>query len=113
MSFASKRNKGNKFNVNTEGYSFAKLGELEQGKTYVIQSLFINSKGKYEPHPVAAITEGLLVDLPSYLTEQVIEIIADDDDVADINAGKVGFIVDPYEIDGKELLGIKWVDIAD
>ena len=111
MSFANKHSKGSKFNVNTEGYAYARLTELEEGKVYTVQSLFINTKGNYDPNPVAAVKDGLLVNLPAYLTEEVKGIIADDDDVADINAGKVGFMLDKYEKEGKTYTGIKWVDI--
>lgn len=111
MSFAARHAKGSKFNVNTEGYSYAKLSELELGKTYIIQALYINTKGKYDPYPVAPITDGLLVNLPAYLTDEVKEMINDPDDVADINAGKAGFVVEEYEQNGKMLRGINWVDI--
>ena len=111
MSFATRHSKGSKFNVNTEGYTYAKLSDLELGKAYVIQALYINTKGNYDPNPIAPIIDGVLVNLPAHLTNEVKAIIESDEDVADINAGKVGFEVEEYDKDGKTLRGIKWVDI--
>lgn len=112
MSFANKHSKGtNKFNANTEGYAYVKLVELELGKCYTVQALYINRQSLFGPNPVAAITDGVYVNLPSYMTEEALDIIADVEDVADINAGKVGFVVEEYEKNGKTLRGIKWVDV--
>ena len=112
MSFAERHAKGvKKFLANTGGYSYVKLAELELGKVYTVQSLYINRKSKFGPNPVAAITEGVYANLPSYMTEEVLDIIANASDVDDINAGKVGFIVEEFEKDGKILRGIKWVDV--
>ena len=47
------------------------------------------------------------------MTDEVKEIIASDEDRADIIAGKVGFMIEPYTDKnfGRECYGIKWIDL--
>lgn len=115
MSFASKHNKGSKFDVNIEGFEFRKLSELEEGAVYQICGLYINTKGKFDDHPVAMCTDELLVDLPPHMTEDVRAMIASDEDVEDIKKGKVGFKIRKYHSKAydRECVGVEWVDILE
>lgn len=112
MSFASKYNSGSRFNIDTKGWPFLKLTELNLEQVYPIQGFYINAKGDYEPHPVFILTAKALVDMPQHLTEKCREIQNDTQAVLDITAGKVGFKVREYvDKKGKTRRTIDWVDL--
>lgn len=112
MSFASKHNKGSKFDISIDGFEFKKLKDLEMGKVYPMLGIYINSKGDFAAHPVA-ISDGILVDLPPHLTEEVQEMLKDDEDVKAIVDGHVGFKVYSYVSKkyGKQCYSVNWVDM--
>lgn len=111
MSFAGKYNKGSKFNIDTTGFPYVRITDLDPEKVYKLSGFFINSKGDYEPHPVF-IVDNTLVDIPSHLTDLCRTIEQDSNDVQQIIDGKVGFKVRPYvDKKGKERRSIEWVDI--
>lgn len=118
MSFASKFNKGNKFSIDTTGYSYKKISDVVQDNglehTYTVAALYINTKGKFDDHPVAVLPEiESLVDLPSHMTATVQEILSDPDSIADIEGGKVGIKFESYvsKTYNRECLGCRWVDM--
>ena len=100
MSIASKYNRtGNLFPIDSENFEFISLEELyrkvgEQGE-YQLLGVFVNSKTRFGEQPVAII-DGFKVNLPKHMTETVKAIMADPEDVAEINAGKVGFVIYKY-----------------
>lgn len=112
MSFADKYNKGSKFTFKTpEKADFKKLSDFAEGTTLVLKAIYINSKGKYQPHPVF-VTETHLVDIPAGNTDTVNKILEDDEAIADINAGKVGFVVEKYTSKKYgEQTGFRFVDL--
>lgn len=102
----TKYNKGTKFNVNLTGLQFIKMEDVFQmsedekaisGKkpVYTITGIFINSKSKFGPRPFVS-TPDFLMDLPSYQLETVKQMLADEELIKDVNAGKVGFSVRAY-----------------
>jgi hypothetical protein len=117
MGFASKYNRTRKFDIDTNGFEFASVADLYNNNgsdaVYPLRALFINTKGKYNDNPVAA-TDSFFVDFPSYMTETAREILADDDAVAAINAGKVGFKFYTYTQKRYNRLcyGVEFVDLA-
>lgn len=119
MSFADRHNKGGVlFDINIKDFKFVTLMELFEcytGNTvFGIDGLYINSKSKYGEHPVAiCATEGMLVDLPQHLVDEVKEILKTPEDVELIKAGKVGFHVETYTDKkfGRKCYGIKWEDM--
>lgn len=118
MSFAKRHAKGSKFNIDTTGYTFKTCKELveDQGleKVYQIAALYINTKGKFDDHPVVVIPElKALLDLPSHMTEEVREILNNENDVDDINSGLVGIQLEEYvsKTYNRKCIGIKWVDL--
>lgn len=118
MSFANRYNKGNKFNINTDGFTYKKITDIVTedniDNIYVVAGLYINTKGRFEDHPVAVLPEiQTLVDLPSHMTEQVREILQDPEAVADINAGKVGIMFEKYKSRtyNRECIGCRWADL--
>ena len=117
MSFASRHNKGGvNFEIDTKGFTFKSLEELykENGKDafYIVDGMYINRKSEYGAHPVAILGAlEILADLPGHLTEEVEEILANDEDIADIKAGNARFTIEAYKHKKykKTCYGIKWV----
>ena len=117
MGFASKYNKTRKFDIDTNGFEFTSTADLfnQNGKDYVypIRAMFINTKGKYSDNPVVA-TDSFFVDFPAHMCDTCREILNDDDAVAAINAGKVGFKLYSYvqKKYNRQCYGVEFVDIA-
>lgn len=117
MSFASKFNKGKRFDIDVTGFTsyyslsslFHKVGE---GHIYPVRAIFINTKGKYGEHPQVA-TDSYFVSLPSHMTAVCKEILADTDSVATINRGSVGFKVYEYTTPNaaRPCYAVEWVDL--
>ena len=118
MSFASKHNKGGViFDIDISAFKFKKLSDIfaeAEGRAIQIDGLYINSKSRFDAHPVAiAASDGILIDLPSHMTEEVKEILKDEDDINAIKEGRVGFTIDQYTDKkyGKTCYGVNWVDL--
>lgn len=119
MGIMSKYNKGSvTFQVDITNFSFVTLESLyarDNGKTvFSIDGLYINKKSSFGDHPVAIVAgESILVDLPSYMTEDVREMLKDDEVVEAIKAGIVGFTVEQYEQKKfkKTCYGVRWQDL--
>ena len=116
MSFANKHNKGAiDWGVDTKDYPYISREEAfktDKDKVYQLKGLYINKKGNFGDHPVA-ICEGFFIDLPDYMTDDVKEILASEDDINDIKSGIVGFKLEEF-VDKKfkkTCYGVKWVDI--
>lgn len=103
---ATKYNKGTKFNAVLNGLSFIKLDDVyrmsedEKATTgkkpvYTITGIYINSKSKFGPRPFVS-TPDFLVDLPSHMLDTAKAMLADQELIDDVNAGKVGFSVRAY-----------------
>lgn len=110
MSFANKRNrKGKLFSIDTNGFSFVRLEELQQNHVYPVCGVH-NFKTKYGDSPVI-ISVDCFVNLPKRMADDIYDIMNDETDVRDINDGRVGFKVRKYiGRDGLEHLTIDWVD---
>ena len=119
MGIMSKYNKGGvKFEIDINGFRFVTLEDLfsrDGGKTiFGIDGLYINKKSNFGDHPVAIVgVEGILVDLPSYMVEDVRVILSDPEAVEAIKNGHVGFSVQMYEQKQykKTCYGVRWEDI--
>ena len=96
----------NKYNNNVNRFDFEqeknvdykKLSELFEAnvKQLKINSLFINTKGKFGDSPVAT-ADGFNINLPTHLLETVKEMIEDEDVVALANQGNLGIEIYQYE----------------
>lgn len=106
------------FDIDIQGFTFTNLATLHkngEGEIFKIDGLYINKKGRYDSHPVAILCkEKLLVDLPSYLTEDIKKMFTMPEVVEAIKAGKVGFSIHPYRQEQykRDCFGITWEDIA-
>ena len=120
MSFASRHNKGNNWEVNTEGFEYFKLGDLFQtygaDEVYTVRGAYVNErttkKGK-KFMSVTIILDDRFASFPEHMAAEVSEMIKCEEDVADIKAGKVGFKIHTYESDYSDGIcyGVTWVDV--
>lgn len=115
MSFADRHKKGSRFTWKVpEGVqpTFKKLSDYPVDTTFKIMAIFINTKGKYKDHPVFITDQNIFLDIPAGNLDESKKIIDSDDDVSDINAGKVGIVTEKYiSKQYGEQMGFKWVDL--
>lgn len=119
MGLMDKYNKGGIiFDIDITDFTFTDLKTLSEksaaGEVFKIDGLYINKKSAYGNHPVAIMAkEMLLVDLPAYLNEDVKEMMKDEEVVAAIKGGHVGFTTRQYyqEKFKKDCFGIHWEDV--
>lgn len=116
-SFANKFNKTT-FGIDTTDFQYTKLADIfnsesEGGKDVIhkINGLHVH-KSQLGDSPVIIDEENKrLVNLPSHTAETVREILADDEAVETIKAGKVGYTIYEYESHGKKCYSISFVDL--
>ena len=120
MSFASRHNNKNPFtNVPEYGDSptFKSLKELYEANgadcKYRFYGYYVNTKGNYGDAP-AAYLDKYIVNFPQHMLADMKDF--DDQDIEDINTGKVGFTIETYEKtmkndSKKKCYGINWVDM--
>lgn len=99
----------NKYNNNVNRFDFEqeknveykKLSDLYEANItqLKINSLFINTKGKFGDSPVAT-ADGFNINLPTHLLDTVKEMIEDDDVIALANQGNLGIQI--YQYDSKK-----------
>ena len=118
MSFANKYNKGNIiFDIDITDFNFMKLSDIytSYGKNVIkVDGLYINKKGKFNPHPVAInVEEKMLIDLPEHMTEVVEEILKDGESISLIKKGYVGLRATRYADKKykKTCYSAEWVDL--
>ena len=104
------------FNYEPEQGSYKKLVDLESDKTYVLISMFINTKSKFGEHPVLGADDGdncFWVSVPQHLTDVCKQILAGQEYIDQINGGKVGFTVETFfsKKYNREGHTIKFVDL--
>ena len=120
MSFAKRHNKERKFDIETEGLEYLKpveaLSSYGKNAVYEVQALYINKSERYDDAPVCVAEIGgdrFMLNLPSHLTEECLDILSNEEDIKDIKAGKVGLRIYPYTSKkyNKVCYGVTWVDI--
>ena len=121
MSFANRHTKASS-NVFTyqqaEDATYCKVKELydhgyteEKGRYITVRGCFLNRGGRFGDSP-ALICEGFNVNLPSHMLKEIDEIMHNDQDIADINAGKVGAYAYEYTNSrGGKSYSIRWTDL--
>lgn len=114
MSFASRHNKVNRWNVDTTHFEYKKIADIVaadgENVTYTVWGVRISS-GKYGDSAVV-ILDSCFVNLPKHMVDDVDQILASGEDVEDIKAGKVGIEFYSYEgKDGKPHYSVNWVDL--
>lgn len=112
MAFSiTKFNKGGvKFNYSLpENATFKKCAELGDGFTGIVKGVGISTKGKYGDSPFI-LGDGFGVWLPSHMVDTIHDIMADPEAVDAINNGDVCFNVYTYDLEGKTLFSVNFVD---
>ena len=115
--FANRFNKGRKFDVDTTNFHYESLADLFNndgaGVVYPLTAIYINTKSKYGKAPVFA-TDKFFVNAPSHMLDTANEILLDDDAIAAINKGEVGFTIYPYTAEkfNRDCFGINFVDLV-
>ena len=84
---------------NEKEREYIKLGELDSSKTYPIEALFINTKGKFGDQGVI-ISGDYIVNLPQHLTEMIEDMRQDAEMVEAINDRLFDFEI--YEFESKK-----------
>lgn len=125
MSFASKYNKGSRFNYRfskKEEYITLREAVTKYGidTTYTIHSMYLNSKGMYGTHPViVASANGMKVDIkcfdiPKHMTKTISDMISDIDVINSVNDGLAGFrIVSYLDRNNIERYSIEFIDFEE
>lgn len=115
--FASKYNK-TKFEINTTGFKYVKLGDIfnskeEGGKDVVhnINGFYIHASQLGDSPVIIDVANKRLVNLPSHTANTVRAILAEDEAVELIKAGKVGYTIYEYESHSKKCYSISFVDM--
>lgn len=116
-SFASKFNKTT-FGIDTTDFQYIKLADIfnsenEGGKDVIhnINGLYVHKSQLGDSPVIIDEKNKRLVNLPSHTAETVREILADDEAVETIKAGKVGYTIYEYESHGKKCYSISFVDL--
>lgn len=117
MSFAAKHNKGNKFAIDTDGWTeyrdLKSLYKEDPEAVRPVHGFYINTKSQFGNAPVI-ISDGYFVNCPQHMLSDVKEIMQDQEDIDEINGGKVGFKVRTYKATNyknKICYGIDFVDL--
>ena len=115
MSFASRHNKVNRWNIDTKGFEYRKIKDLvaEDGENvvYAVHGVMVNRGGKYGDSP-SVILENCFVNLPKHMAEEVSNIIDSAEDREAIQSGKVGIEFYSYEsTSGNICYSANWVDL--
>ena len=115
MSIAQHNRVETRFKVDTEGFTYKKLGELYNPKNpdtvFSVYGLYIG-KGKYGDSPFAA-SDGYYISLPGHLADVVRSILGDADAIEQMNTGKAGLKIRTYDDDkGVTHYTADFVDVA-
>lgn len=76
--------------------SLKDLFEEDGDNVYILNGLYINTKGLYDDSPVFE-TDEYLVNIPPHMTGLCKDILSDEEAIDDIKSGKVGFTIRQYE----------------
>lgn len=96
----NKYSKGNfpTYDFPKQDREFAKLQDLETGKRYTIEALFINTTGKFGDQGVIY-TGDLMVNLPNHLLQLTKDLRSDSEVTEAINSRQLAFEVYEYSTD--------------
>lgn len=116
-SFASKFNRST-FGIDTTDFQYTKLADIfnsenEGGKDVIhnINGLYVHKSQLGDSPVIIDEKNKRLVNIPSHTADTVREILADDEAVETIKAGKVGYTIYEYESHGKKCYSFSFVDL--
>jgi hypothetical protein len=115
--FATRHNRGSLFNIDTTDYEYISPKDLfadNPGTIFVVGGLYLNNRSKFGPSAVAILPEiHKMLNLPQHMTEEVVEILGNAEDVDDIRNGRVGITLEAYTSRkyNRDCIGVNWVDL--
>lgn len=102
---------GRLFDIDTKDYTFDKLANLKDKKSYVINGFWINNS-KFGKQVVLICNElKKLINLPSYLVQTFEGLQVNNEAIEQIKNGKVAFSRKEYEKNGKKYYTINFIDL--
>lgn len=105
-------NKGSVFDINTEGFPYKSLNDLELDKEYIVKGVYVLKKrGKMRNDSPNAIISDAIVSLPAHILDDVKAILATPEYIEQVKADKCAFRVYTYTDDNGEHRSIKWIDL--
>lgn len=115
MSFVKKHGNVKLFTFNVpDNFVYKKPADLaaEYGidTVHKVNALYINNGGRYGESLVIA-TDNEMVNAPQHLVSVARDVFNDDESVALINNGKVGFELYEYTNQHGNHIGLNWVDL--
>lgn len=91
--------------------TWVKASECDSKKVYAIKAIGAH-KAKFGDSVFAVTAGGEGINLPTWLTDTVKEVLADEESVEEIKAGKVGLKFSPYETkSGQKTTNVEFVEI--
>lgn len=90
MSLKKYNKTGINWGIETDGFAYVKLAELEEGKIYPLRGMFVTPDNGFGEGAVL-ITDSCMVNIPQRYVQMINEIRASKEDVEEIIAGKCGF----------------------
>ena len=117
FNFAAKNKTGSAFSFKLPAEApYVTLSELLEANggdfsiVYTVRALYINTRGKFGPQPLAALDE-CYVNLPKHKCDDVTDFLSDPAAVEAINAGSCGFRIREYQDrNNVDRLSINWVN---
>lgn len=109
--FAELNKTGYKWKVDGKDFPFKRLSEYSEGDMLTPRGFFINSKGKYKPHPVV-ILDDVKVDLPDHLTDTVVKLLESKEMCEAVDTGKC--MLEVYKYDSaqrKDCFSVRFLDV--
>lgn len=117
VTFANKFNKTS-FKIDTTNFEYIKLADIFNSKenggkdvVHPVNGVYVHKSQLGDSPVIIDADNKKLVNLPSHMAETVREILADDEAVETIKAGKVGYTIYEYESHGKQCYSISFVDL--
>lgn len=114
FNFAKKYNRERIFPIDTNGFEYYSLSDLAEEfpeeQIYVVRGIYINSKSQFGAAPVIALDDRY-VNFPQHTMSVVEDILNDNNAIAAINEGHVGFTLYKYNSHNRVCYGVTWVDI--
>ena len=110
MGFAKTHAHGAKFSINTEGFEFKKISEFPLDKELTVRGALISKGGKFGDS-ASLILDDCFMNVPSHIMDDVKELLADQDAIAQVEAGELAVSIYEYEDrNGATQRSIKWID---
>lgn len=97
--------------INTEGFEYKKLSDLDQGVKYPARGCFITRDAGFGKGPVI-ITDTFFASLPERYVSVVSKIMQDEEAVAEMKAGKAFFTVSEFVSEKHNRTGYR-IDFVD